>query len=87
MRRPLTVASFLAPNVWPVYEFIAQTIGGRLGRETRLITGTSLDQFAAGEIDLAFICSPPYLRLASQGLVETIAAPVLQGWRYGGEPV
>jgi len=87
MRRSLTFASFLAPNVWPVYEFIARTAGAWLGRETRLITGTSIDQFAAGEIDVAFICSPPYLRLASRGLVEAIAAPVLQGARYRGEPV
>jgi hypothetical protein len=81
MRRPLTFASFLAPNVWPVYEFIARTVGQRLGRETRLFTGTSFDQFAAGEIDVAFICSPPYLRLASRGLVEAMVAPVLQGPR------
>jgi phosphonate transport system substrate-binding protein len=87
MTRPLTFASFLAPNVRPVYEFIARTVGARLGCESRLITGSSFGQFQAGEIDVAFLCSPPYLRLASLGVVEALAAPVLQGARYGGRPV
>jgi phosphonate transport system substrate-binding protein len=87
MTRSLTFASFLAPNVRPVYEFIARAVGARLGCETRLITGSSFNQFQAGEIDLAFLCSPPYLRLASLGLVEAIVAPVLQGTRYRGRTI
>jgi len=87
MIRALTFASFLAPNVRPVYEFISRSVSARLGCETRLITGPSYRQFAKGEIDVAFLCSPPYLRLASRGLVEAIAAPVLLGSRYGGRPI
>jgi phosphonate transport system substrate-binding protein len=87
MGRPLTFASFLAPNVWPVYEFVAATVGRHLGSETRLIRGSSIGQFEAGDIDVAFLCSPPYLRLAALGLVQAIAAPVLQGSRYEGKPV
>ncbi len=87
MTRALTFASFLAPNVWPVYEFIAVTVGRHLGCKTRLIRGSSPGQFEAGEIDVAFLCSPPYLRLAALGLVEAMAAPVLKGSRYGGKPV
>lgn len=87
MTRPLTFASFLAPNVRPVYEFITRTVGNRLNCDSSLITGSSFRQFQTGEIDVAFLCSPPYLRLASLGLVEAIAAPVLLGSRYGGRPV
>lgn len=87
MTRELTFASFLAPNVRPVYDFVARTVGDGLGCQTRLITGTSFDQFRAGEIDVAFLCSPPYLRLAAHRIVEAIAAPVLRGARYGGKPI
>lgn len=87
MSRPLTFASFLAPNVRPLYEFIAHAVGARLGRESRLVIGSSFGQFQAGEIDVGFLCSPPYLRLAALGVVEAIAAPVLEGLRYGSRPV
>lgn len=87
MARPLTFASFLAPNGWPAYEFIAREVGARHGREGRLIVGSSFDQFDSGEVDAAFICSPPFLRLAARGLVEAIAAPVPLGTRYGGRPI
>ncbi|HEY0493994.1 MAG TPA: PhnD/SsuA/transferrin family substrate-binding protein [Candidatus Dormibacteraeota bacterium] len=87
MARPLTFASFLAPSVRPVYEFITRTVGNRLGCHSSLISGSSFLQFEKGQIDIAFLCSPPYLRLASRGLVEAIAAPVLLGGRYGGRPV
>src|SRR5262249_20618515 len=36
-------------------------------------------------IDLAFVCSLPYVE--HEHLVEPVAAPVLSGQRYGGEPV
>jgi len=70
-----------------VYEFITGVVGGRLSCASHLITGSSFEQFETGEIDVAFLCSPPYLRLAARGLVEAIAAPVLLGSRYGGRPV
>jgi len=51
----LRFATYLAPSMWPVYEFIARYVGDALGRPATLVTGTSFDQFAAGEVDVGFI--------------------------------
>jgi len=87
--RPLRFATFLAPSILPVYEFIAEYIGQRIGYETELIVGESFAQFAEGEADVGFICGLPYVQLARQdpSPVELLAAPVLQGERYGGKPI
>src|SRR3954451_13555626 len=89
MREPLRIATFLAPNMRPVYEYISTTIGAELGSATELTTGVSFDQFAAGEIDVGFICGLPYVELIRQqpAPVELLAAPVLAGARYRGRPV
>jgi hypothetical protein len=50
--RPLRFASFLAPNMLPVYRFLADLIGRRFHRRVELVVGRSFDQFAAGEADL-----------------------------------
>jgi hypothetical protein len=49
---PLRFASFLAPNMLPVYRFLAARIGERLGCPVELVVGSSFDQFEAGEADL-----------------------------------
>lgn len=87
--RPIRFATFLAPNMQPVYEFIVQYVGKKLNRPTTLIVGSSFDQFAAGEADVGFICGLPYVRLRDQPEppVTLLAAPVLTGERYGGKPV
>jgi len=51
----LRFATYLAPSMWPVYEFIAGYVGDTLGRPATLVTGSSFDQFAAGEVDVGFI--------------------------------
>ena len=86
---PLRFASFLAPNMLPVYWFLAARIGERLGRPVELVVGSSFDQFEAGEADLGVICGLPYVWLADRhpAPVEPLAAPVLDGDRYGGRPV
>ncbi len=85
----LRFATFLAPNMLPVYEFIAAYVGEKLGQKTELIVGSSFDQFAAGQADVGFICGLPYvqLRRLSPAPVELLAAPVLQGERYRGAPI
>jgi len=51
----LRFATYLAPSMWPVYEFIAGYVGDALGRPATLVTGSSFDQFAEGEVDVGFI--------------------------------
>ena len=86
---PLRFATYLAPNMVPVYRFLADRIGERLGRSVELTVGVSFDQFERGEADLGVICGLPYVWLAARRPrpVEPLAAPVLAGDRYGGRPV
>ena len=86
---PLRFATYLAPNMLPVYRFLAERIGRRLGRRVELVVGSSFDQFEGGEADLGVICGLPYVLLAARQPrpVEALAAPVLAGDRYGGRPV
>ena len=86
---PLRFATFLAPNMLPVYRFLADRIGDRLGRPVELVAGRSFDQFEHGEADLGVICGLPYVWLAARRPppVEPLAAPVLTGDRYAGRPV
>jgi phosphonate transport system substrate-binding protein len=86
---PLRFATFLAPNMLPVYRFLAERIAARLGGPVELIDGTTFDQFERGAADLGVICGLPYVWLAARhpSPVEPLAAPVLAGDRYGGRPV
>ncbi|HEX5572259.1 MAG TPA: PhnD/SsuA/transferrin family substrate-binding protein, partial [Ktedonobacterales bacterium] len=88
-RQPIRFVTFLAPNMRPVYQRIARAVGQRLRRETTLEVGASFDVFARGEVDVGFICGLPYVELARQEPppVVPLAAPVLQGERYGGQPI
>src|SRR5437667_841832 len=90
MAGPLRFVTYLAPSVRPMYEFVAQAVGARLGAETELVVGTACDRFAPDrEGDVAFICGLPYVELAGapDRPFELLAAPVLSGARYGGRPV
>jgi phosphonate transport system substrate-binding protein len=86
---PLRFATFLAPNMLPVYRFLADRIGDRLGHPVELVVGSSFDQFEHGQADLGVICGLPYVWLAARRppSVEPLAAPILAGDRYGGRPV
>jgi phosphonate transport system substrate-binding protein len=85
----LRFATFLAPNMLPVYRFLADRITDRLGRPVELVVGTSFDQFEHGQADLGVLCGLPYVWLADRRPppVEPLAAPVLAGDRYDGRPV
>ena len=86
---PLRFATFLAPNMLPVYRFLAAQIAHRLGRPVQLVVGSSFDQFERGEADVGVICGLPYVWLADgrPPSVEPLAAPVLAGDRYAGRPI
>jgi phosphonate transport system substrate-binding protein len=87
--RPLRFATFLAPSIFPTYQFIAQYVGQQLGLETELTVGRSFSQFAEGEADVGFICGLPYILLMREDppLIDLLAAPVLLGDRYAGRPI
>lgn len=93
MRQPLQIATFLAPNMLPVYRAVADCFGRRLGVPVELREGRSFDEFARGELDAGFICGLPYVMLRRQPEppveppIEPLAAPVLRGPRYGGQPI
>ena len=56
---PLRFATFLAPNMLPVYRFLADQIAHRLGRPVQLVVGSSFDQFDQGEADFGVISDCP----------------------------
>ncbi len=89
MSAKLRVATFLAPNMLPVYEFVVDALGRALGSGGELVAGASFEQFSNGEIDAGFICGLPYVQLVRQTPtpVELLAAPVISGDRYAGRPI
>ena len=88
-RGKLRFATFLAPNMFPVYAFIVDAIGRELGSGAELVVGTSFDQFGDGEVDAGFICGLLYVQLTrrSPAPIELLAAPVIRGDRYAGRPI
>ena len=72
-------ASYLAPSLRPLYAYVADACGATL------IDGGDWRDLAGGDIDAAFVCSPPLVWLG--GAVEAIAAPVLVNERFGGLPL
>jgi phosphonate transport system substrate-binding protein len=86
--RPLRFGTFLAPCLYPMYEFITRYVGARLGCATELFVGSSYEQLAT-EADAGFVCGLPYVQLARRTAppIEPLAAPLLQGQRYDGRPI
>jgi len=86
---PLRVATHLAPEVEPLYAFLADHLAARLGRTAEFIVAESYERCAQDVDDVCFVCSIPYLLFADAGRIdmEVIAAPVLQGDRYAGRPI
>ncbi|TMD56322.1 MAG: hypothetical protein E6I85_00755 [Chloroflexi bacterium] len=76
----LRFATYLAPGLRPLYEHVAAACGA-----SSLVSGRDWRELASGDIDAAFVCSPPLVWL--EGAVEAIAAPVLTDDRFGGEPL
>ena len=85
----LRFGTFLAPNIMPVYQAIAEEVGRRLGIETELVVETDYEACAKDENEVCFVCSLPYVEFERQGISPAvpIAAPVLEGGRYGGRPI
>lgn len=77
---PLRFATYLAPCDRRLYEVVADACGA-----SELVDGGDWRELQAGEIDVAFICSPPVVWL--RGAVEPIAAPVLVDARFANRPL
>ena len=86
---PIRFATFLSPIMYSTYAHIARYVGKRVGCQTTLEVGQSFEEFAEGQVDVAFICGLPYVRMTSQNTcpVELLAAPVLMGKRYLHRPI
>jgi len=82
-------ASYLSPNMYSTYEYIAHYAGEKVGRPATLTVGQSFEEFAAEQVDVGFICGLPYIHLTDSSTcpVELLAAPVLQGERYQRKPI
>jgi phosphonate transport system substrate-binding protein len=85
----LRFGTFLAPNMLPVYEAIADFVGDRLGVTTELVVETDYESCRNDINDVCFVCSLPYVMFEREGVAPAmpIAAPVLAGERYGGKPI
>lgn len=85
----LVFANFLAPNMTPAYAYAAERVGTLLGRGGVLAKTADEEALVGGQVDVAFLCGLPYVRLA--GLpdppVRAIAAPVVNQHRYDGRPI
>jgi phosphonate transport system substrate-binding protein len=89
MGEPIRFATYLAPNVRPVYQAVADHVARELGVPTELVEGRGYERLESGEEDVAFICGLPYVRLADgpDPPIELLAAPVLEGERYRDRPI
>jgi phosphonate transport system substrate-binding protein len=85
----LRFGTYLAPNMLTVYQAIADTVGTRLGVSTELVVETDYESCRNDINDVCFVCSLPYVMFERDGITPAvpIAAPILQGERYGGKPI
>jgi phosphonate transport system substrate-binding protein len=85
----LRFATFLAPNIMPVYQAVTDEVGRRLGIETELVVETDYEACAQDKNEVCFVCSLPYVEFERQGIAPAvpIAAPVLEGARYADKPI
>jgi phosphonate transport system substrate-binding protein len=87
--KALVFANFLAPNMTSVYADVAARVGRALGVPARLVEGEDWEQLRDGSVDVAFLCVLPYVRLRGEqpGLLQPLAAPVLDDGRCQDRPV
>ena len=87
----LRFGTYLASNDAAVslYELVTEEVGRRLGVSTELIVETSYESCERDLNEVCFVCSLPYVTLQRRGLdaAVPVAAPVLEGDRYGGRPI
>jgi phosphonate transport system substrate-binding protein len=87
--KKLRFGTFLAPNIMPVYQIVADEVGKALGIETELVVEDNYDACIQDINDVCFVCSLPYVIFEREGKSPSIpiAAPVLEGKRYQDKPI
>jgi phosphonate transport system substrate-binding protein len=85
----IRVGTFLAPNMLPVYEAVTQALGEGLETTAELVVEMDYENCRNDVNDICFVCSLPYVHFERMGIAPAVpvAAPVLQGDRYGGRPI
>jgi phosphonate transport system substrate-binding protein len=87
----LRFGSYLVSNATTLalYELVTEEVGRRLGLPTELVVETSYESCERDQNEVCFVCSLPYVTFERRGLdlAVPVAAPVLQGERYGGRPI
>src|SRR5918996_1482968 len=71
----LTFATYLAPNVLPVYEAVAEEVGRRLAMPTELGVETSYESCQRDLYEVCFVCSLPYVTFERQGIAPAVPGP------------
>jgi phosphonate transport system substrate-binding protein len=86
--RPLRFVSFLAPNLTPLYRFLARRVQEVLGIATEFRVGTCYQELR-NQAEIAFLCGLAYIELKDEQdyPIEALAAPVLEGQRYADKPL
>jgi phosphonate transport system substrate-binding protein len=82
--KSLRCGTYLAPHLFWLYEFVVQFLSDGLGCRVELVQANDYERLGS-ELDVAFVCSLPYVLWGRA--VQPLAAPVLAGARYGGQPV
>jgi phosphonate transport system substrate-binding protein len=87
----LRFGTYLASNDTAValYEVVTEEVGRRLGLPSELVVETSYESCEKDQNEVCFVCSLPYVTFERRGLdlAVPVAAPVLEGERYGGRPI
>ncbi len=93
MTQPLTIVSYLSPNLFWFYEAVGAFLQRALAHPVQVFQGAvdPLDDphLLNGQLDLSFICGLPFARhhRAAPTQFAAIAAPVLCADRYQHQPV
>jgi phosphonate transport system substrate-binding protein len=82
----LHVAHCLSPHLGDCYAFVASHLAASLDRRVEFHRDAPYERLA--DVDIAFVCSLAYIaHPLIAGHFEPVAAPVLVGERYRGEPI
>jgi len=91
--KPLKITSLQAENADYTVAAIAAYLARRLGTSIEFVVDIPWQEreslLDAGQVQIAWICGLPYVQKVKRAepRIELLAAPVMQGERYGGRPV